>query len=41
MLHRKDLLRLNLAIAVASSLLVIGFWSLKNLTQSNKGISTN
>lgn len=41
MLHRKDLLRLNLAIAIASGLLIIGFLSLKNLTQPSKDISTN
>ncbi|BAZ14980.1 extracellular ligand-binding receptor [Calothrix sp. NIES-4071] len=32
MQHNKDFIKLNLAIAIASLILGIGFWSLKNLT---------
>lgn len=34
MQHNKDFVKLNIAIALASIILGIGFWSLKNITQS-------
>lgn len=34
MQHNKDFIKLNVAIVIASAILGIGFWSLKNITQS-------
>jgi branched-chain amino acid transport system substrate-binding protein len=41
MQHNKDFIKLNLAIAIASVILGVGFWSLKNITQSPINISNS
>jgi branched-chain amino acid transport system substrate-binding protein len=40
MQHKKDLIKLNLAIVIATAILGVGFWSLKNITQSSTNVSS-